>query len=110
MGAIQVAWSGKGPKSRTHGRKSRSTGTKASARGSRIPKSPPDLEQQLESFRRELAGAREQQAATSEVLRVISSSPGKLDPVFNALLANAVRLSAASFGNLYLQDGDAFRL
>ena len=51
----------------------------------------------------------EQQAATSEVLQVISSSPGELKPVFDALLANAVRICDAKFGTLFLTEGDAFR-
>ncbi len=68
-----------------------------------------DLEQQLEKYRRELAEAREQQTATSEVLRVISGSPGDLRPVFEAILANAARLCEAEFSNLLLAEGDAFR-
>jgi GAF domain-containing protein len=58
---------------------------------------------------RELSESLDQQTATSEVLKVISSSPGELDPVFQTLLENATRLCAAKFGNLYLCEGDAFR-
>ena len=57
----------------------------------------------------DLSGSLEQQTATSEVLKVISSSPGELKPVFDALLANAVRICDAKFGTLFLTEGDAFR-
>ena len=57
----------------------------------------------------DLSESLQQQTATSEVLRVISSSPGELDPVFEAMLANAVRICEAKFGTLWLCDRDAFR-
>ena len=59
---------------------------------------------------RELTESLEQQTATSEVLRVISSSPSELDPVFETMLANGARLCEAHFGILALYENDAFRM
>ncbi|MTV13173.1 GAF domain-containing protein [Bradyrhizobium elkanii] len=58
---------------------------------------------------KELQEAREQQAATAEILKVIASSAGELGPVFEAMLKNAVRICSASFGTLLLYEGDRLR-
>src|SRR5262252_3033821 len=115
--ADEVILSRNGAKSRTSGRNLRSTGAKARTHVDRLRASNTDLEEQLKASRRELAEAREhlaealeQQLATSEVLQVISSFPGDLEPMFQSMLENATRICDAQFGNLYLCEGDAFRI
>jgi GAF domain-containing protein len=67
------------------------------------------LFEEVQAGSRELAEALEQQTVSSEVLRIISSSPRDLRPVFQAMLENAVRICDAKFGHLWLLEGDAFR-
>src|SRR6478609_4265956 len=84
----------------------------AARRAPTVPKCAPgniDLKKEIESLRRELAEALERQNATSEVLQVISSTPGELQPVFQKMLENATRVCGAKFGTMILLEGDAVR-
>jgi len=74
----------------------------------RLEESYADLEKKVEDRTLELSESLEQQTATSEVLKVISSSPGDLKPVFEAMLVNATRICEAKFGTLFRFEGDAF--
>jgi len=69
-----------------------------------------NLQEEVSALTRELAEARERQAATSEVLHVISRSLGDLKPVFQTMLENATRICHAKFGVLQLYEGRAFRI
>jgi GAF domain-containing protein len=64
---------------------------------------------EVQARTRELTESLEQQIATSEVLKVISGSPGELEPVFSAILENATRICEAKSANLWLCDGGEFR-
>jgi GAF domain-containing protein len=104
LGVIVVGWAEPGPAS-----KAQEELLKTFADQAVIAIENVRLFDEVQARTRELSEALEQQTATSEVLRVISASPGELEPVFRAMLENAVRICEAKFGMLYLCDGDAFR-
>jgi hypothetical protein len=126
--ADEVTLSRKGAKSQTRLGGLRSSGTKAKrgvARSDELQASPIEklkaharhLEEKLDArtgelakARKQLAEALEQQTATSEVLSAISSSPGELEPVFQAMLENARRICGAKFGALWRFEGHAARI
>ena len=104
-------------RSRAGGKSPNAQAPNAAARKSRIapkamgPRNPSAARKSMVArLTRERDEALEQQAATSEVLQVISSSPGDLQPVLTTILKSAARICVAKCGNVYLWDGDAFRL
>ena len=73
------------------------------------PAEHPSADQQLaDRLRRERDEAMELQAASAEVLKIISSSPGDMKPVFEAMLGKALRICDAKFGHILLYDGERF--
>ena len=97
----------------TRGKATKGPRRKAAKRGSARPamrrrSADVGLQELLDEARRDLREAREQQTATSEVLKVISSSPGELAPVFQGMLESAVRLCEAKYGVLYRFESGLF--
>ena len=93
---------------RGHAVRGSPTGGKASTKRQREPANV-DLERENAALKRDLAEALEQQTATSEVLQIVSSSPGHLEPVFKSMLENATRICGANFGQMNLYEEGRFR-
>ena len=71
-----------------------------------VARRPGGMDKKVALLTRERDDSLQQQTATSEVLQVISSSPGDLQPVFETMLENAVRICDAKFGNIYRWEGN----
>jgi hypothetical protein len=100
------ASSAKGGTPKTRSQKAPSKSKKAS----RTKSSVTDLKEQIERQARELEQARQQQAASSEVLQIISASAGAIKPVFEAIVRSAVDLCQARFGAVFRMEGDLLHL
>src|SRR6516162_5650414 len=100
--ADEVTLARKGAKSRKRITGLRSKTTKARTAIDRLRAANADL-------KKKLAEALQRQTATADVLQSISSSPGELQRVFQAILENATRICEAKFGSMYLYEEDAFR-
>jgi hypothetical protein len=93
----------------------RGQAVRRSLTGSKVPTKPKrapadvDLKTEIATLRRDLTESLEQQTATSEVLQVISASPGELERVFQKMLENATRVCGAKFGTMHLLEGDISR-
>jgi signal transduction histidine kinase len=97
------------PAKTQHRKPTRPKRSNAAVAASQANSSVSDLQEQLKRQARELEEARDERAALAEVLRVISSSPGDLERVFQTMLESAVRICEAKFGALYIYQGDSFR-
>ena len=95
---------------KAQGRKAARLKRRAQPRSDASPPPPPTSRGKIARLTRERDEAPEQQTATSEVLHVISTSRGELEPVFQTMLERAVRICEAKFGALYRFDGNALHL
>src|ERR1051325_1727279 len=103
--ALRVRTRGKAGKTRRRKSKSCVPGGDASSL-IELRKQLRERTHQLAEARRSLSESLEQQTATSEVLKVISSSSGELKPVFDAIVVNAIGLCEGNFGSMLLREGD----